>query len=515
MKQRPLEQIASEAVLVAPSFPQLDPRAAALATADPTPAHELTPDHRLARAVEALERHDASYCARTGLWPRQRLWLLILGFGCAAALATNPAGARLAAEIVCTVAFALLLSIRVIAFAEALAPPQPGPSQKTAASCNTDMPVYSILIALHDEVAVVPQLVSALAALRYPLDKLDIIFALEASDTPTKRALEAQNLPSHMRVITVPEGLPRTKPRALTYALTFANGHFVAVYDAEDIPAPSQLRDVLAEFDAGGERLGCIQANLAIDNAHASWLTGQFTIEYAILFGAILPAAARYGLPLPLGGTSNHFRRTALDACGGWDPWNVTEDADLGLRLARCGWRVTTLPSVTWEEAPVRFGPWFQQRTRWYKGWLQTYFIHMRAPVRTWRELGPASWLWFQTMFGGSLLTAFAHLIFYALLAFDAAAGSMVPPPHGFHRWLWWISVATFAAAWLVSIATAVLTLHQQGRARLALPALVTPLYWIITSLAAYRALAEWIQNPFYWAKTPHGAARPKHPHNS
>ena len=309
-----------------------------------------------------------------------------------------------------------------------------------------------------------------------------------------------------MRILTVPEGFPRTKPRALCFALTYARGSYVVVYDAEDLPDPSQLRHALDTFESGPPNLGCLQASLAINNAQESWLTAQFAIEYTALFDAILPTFAHHNLPIPLGGTSNHFRRSALDATGGWDPWNVTEDADLGLRLARSGWSVDVLGSTTWEEAPISLRPWLAQRTRWQKGWLQTYFVHMRNPARLWRELGPKSWVWFQIVLGGGLISTLAHPWFYGMLVLDWVNGSLFPNlQSGPRAWFWWIGIINLFAAAAATILLAMLAVKRRGRSDLYFHALMSPLYWLPISVAGYRAIYEWIRAPFYWAKTPHG----------
>ena len=467
---------------------------------------------RLDESVARLERLDPSLSARTGLWPAQRTWLIALAAGTLSLMFSAPALIGLVLQFLFALAFALLLWVRLLALRHALSrADHPTGPRNIAAQPDAEPPVYSILIALHAEVPVVPQLVGAMRALDYPTGRLDIIFVLEAHDEATRAALLATNLPPHMRLIIVPAGLPRTKPRALCYALTFARGDYVVVYDAEDLPDPGQLSRALAAFENGSVNLGCLQASLAINNAHESWLTAQFAIEYTALFDAILPAFAHHNLPVPLGGTSNHFRRQALDAAGGWDPWNVTEDADLGLRLARSGWHVDVLPSTTWEEAPGEVRPWLAQRTRWQKGWLQTYFVHMRDPVRLWRELGPKSWIWFQIVLGGGLISTLAHPWFYAMLAIDWANGCLFPTlESGPRAWAWWFGIINLAAAAVVTILLALLALRRRGRSDLYLHALMSPLYWLPISVAGYRAIYEWIRAPFYWAKTPHGKSETK-----
>jgi cellulose synthase/poly-beta-1,6-N-acetylglucosamine synthase-like glycosyltransferase len=196
-------------------------------------------------------------------------------------------------------------------------------------------------------------------------------FVLEADDHETRRALAALDLGPPFAIITAPALGPRTKPKALNVALPFAHGSFTVIYDAEDVPEPDQLRRAFDTFIAADERLACVQASLTIDNTTDSWLARMFTASYAGHFEGFLPAMAALRLPFPLGGSSNHFRTAALRRVGGWDPYNVTEDADLGIRLHRFGYRCAALSSATYEEAPARFGPWLKQRTRWYKGWMR------------------------------------------------------------------------------------------------------------------------------------------------
>ncbi len=207
--------------------------------------------------------------------------------------------------------------------------------------------------------------------LEYPPEKLDIKLVLESDDFDTLFALERIRLGSQVEVIIAPEYGPRTKPKALNAALPFARGTYTVVYDAEDRPEPGQLRAAFDRFRAEGDDVACVQACLTIDNTADSWLSRMFTAEYAAQFDLFLPGLARIGLPLPLGGSSNHFRTRVLRAVGGWDPYNVTEDADLGMRIARYGYRATVTDSTTYEEAPAHLGAWLRQRTRWFKGWVR------------------------------------------------------------------------------------------------------------------------------------------------
>ena len=251
-----------------------------------------------------------------------------------------------------------------------------------------------------------------------------------------------------------------------------------------------------------------MQAQLNIYNPRDSWLTRQFTVEYSALFDAILPALARLGLPVPLGGTSNHLRRETLIAVGGWDPFNVTEDADLGFRLARQGWRTTVVASTTWEEAPAGFRSWFRQRTRWLKGWMQTYLVHTRRPLRLVADLGLRGALGFHTLMGGLVLSALAHPLLYALLAWQAASGRLLAPAETLlEAVLWAAAWINLTAGYLASIAVGAVSALRRGQPGLALSALLMPLCWLLVSAAAYRALYQLATDPYRWEKTEHGAA--------
>lgn len=370
---------------------------------------------------------------------------------------------------------------------------------------DAQLPTYSVLAPLLHEAGVVAHLVEALRGIDYPRDKLDVVLIVESVDGETQAALRGTELEAHMRVLVVPDGEPRTKPRALQYALQFTHGDNLVVYDAEDVPEPDQLRRAAAVLAAGAGRLGCVQARLNIYNPDASWLTRQFTIEYTALFDCILPMLERLRLPVPLGGTSNHFPRAVLDAVGGWDPFNVTEDADLGIRLARCGWEVGVLASTTWEEAPATRAVWLGQRTRWLKGWMQTYAVHMRAPRRLLRELGLRRFAGFQVLMGGMILSALVHPWFYVLLALDLWQGSLLQMPQSaLAQTLLAIGLVNLVAGYVSAIALGVLAAARRGRQGLARHAALMPLYWLFISLSAYRALAELIRAPYYWQKTEH-----------
>jgi cellulose synthase/poly-beta-1,6-N-acetylglucosamine synthase-like glycosyltransferase len=369
---------------------------------------------------------------------------------------------------------------------------------------DDQLPVYTIIVALYREAAAVKDLVAALRRLNYPKEKLDIKLVLEADDRETRARLEAMRLTAPFELIIAPAVAPRTKPKALNAALPFARGTFVVVYDAEDRPEPNQLRHALEAFAADDDRLACTQARLTIDNTTDSWLARLFTAEYAGLFDVFLPSLAAWRLPLPLGGSSNHFRTDVLRRIGAWDPYNVTEDADLGMRLARFGYLTTVIPSTTYEEAPARLRPWLKQRTRWFKGWMQTWLVHMRAPHQLLRALGPVGFAVFQLVVGGTVLAALVHPLFVIQLLWGMITADSVEISKfsiGFHAVA--LTVGYFASATL-----ALMGLARRRLLDCAWVLLLMPFYWLLLSLAAWRALDQLVRDPYRWEKTEHGLAR-------
>jgi len=332
-------------------------------------------------------------------------------------------------------------------------------------------------------------------------------FIVEPDDRETRAALAALQLGPPFEIITAPAIGPRTKPKALNVALPFIRGSFTVVYDAEDRPEPDQLRRAFAAFMASRGRVGCVQASLTIDNTADNWLSRLSTAAYAGQFDVLLPGLAAHDLPFPLGGSSNHFRTAVLRRVGGWDPYNVTEDADLGIRICRLGYRSVAIPTATYEEAPTRFMPWLKQRTRWYKGWMQTWLVHMRRPRDLLRELGAAGTLAFQLLLAGNVLAALVHPLFMAVLAYllltrtpgeaFAALGPGAP---------------LFVATLLIGYASAALIdavgLYRRGLLNHGWALLLTPFYWFLLSLAAWRALTQLLRDPQRWEKTEHGLGK-------
>ena len=339
-------------------------------------------------------------------------------------------------------------------------------------------------------------------------------FVLEADDTETQTALASLALGPPFEIIIAPPVGPRTKPKALNVALPFARGAYTVVYDAEDKPEPDQLRRALDVFETADERLACVQASLTIDNTADNWLARMFTANYAGQFDAFLPGLAAMHLPFPLGGSSNHFRTAVLRKTGGWDPYNVTEDADLGVRLYRLGYRSAALSSATYEEAPARFRTWLAQRTRWYKGWMQTWLVHMRRPNRLLRELGPGGAIAFQIFLAANVLAALVHPLFMAGLGYTLSA---LPTPwaHAVLDNAAPIFAASLVSGYASTIVLDLIGLRRRGLLAHAWVLVLTPLHWLLLSLAAWRALFQLLYDPQRWEKTEHGLAKTSRVANS
>lgn len=431
------------------------------------------------------------------------LGAVVVGLPLALLLALAPGAGILAVQAVLSLVFLAWIALR-LAGCLYVPPEEPAPRLDDRA-----LPVYSLLVPLYREAASVPRLVAALQALDYPPEKLEIKLVVEADDQATRAAIAALALPSHMAEVAVAPVGPRTKPKALEAALPFVRGSFVAVYDAEDLPEPDQLRRAVAAFGAGGPKVGCVQARLCIDNGGDSWISAQFAAEYAGQFDVLLPVLSALGLPIPLGGTSNHFRRRVLDQVGGWDPYNVTEDADLGIRLARAGWQTRVISSSTYEEAPVTRRAWLGQRTRWLKGWAQTLLVHGRRPGALVRDIGPGGTLALALLTAGPYAAALAHPLCLGLFVADIVRGVAGLPCTTI------MEVATSALTYTTLVAgyggaavTMVVGLGRRGMRPGWRTIAGTPIYWLLLSVAAWRAVIELVRRPYHWQKTEHGVAR-------
>ena len=367
-------------------------------------------------------------------------------------------------------------------------------------------PTVSVMVALYREPEILGRLMRRLSALSYPHDRLEIVLVMEEDDHATRSAFETMERPAWMRAVTVPPGAVKTKPRALNYALPLCRGDIVGIYDAEDAPDRDQIERVVAHFATAPRDVVCVQGMLDFYNSRESWITRVFTLEYATWFRLILPGLARLRLVVPLGGTTLFFRRHALEELGRWDAFNVTEDADLGLRLARHGFRTEVIFSTTREEATSRPSPWIRQRSRWLKGYAMTAIGHMRHPLRLHRDLGTLRSAAVAVLFLGTLLQ---YLLAPLLWSFWLTLFGLPHPvidavrPAAAH-----LLFTTFALCETANLVTAALAVATTRHRPLLWWLPVMHMYFPLGTLAAWKGVVELFLRPYYWDKTSHGRAR-------
>lgn len=372
---------------------------------------------------------------------------------------------------------------------------------------DEDLPVFTILVPMFKEPEVLPILANALRQLDYPQAKLDIKIVLEEGDNETIDAAKALGLEGIFEIVRVPASQPQTKPKACNYALRYARGDYLVIYDAEDKPEPDQLKKVVVAFRQMPDNVACIQCRLNYYNAEENWLTRLFTLDYSLWFDLMLPGLQSLNIPIPLGGTSNHFKIDVLRELRAWDPFNVTEDADLGIRMTQKGYRVGVIDATTFEEANVSQSNWVRQRSRWIKGYMQTFLVHTRRPLHLVRSIGPLGTLGFVFFIGGTMLSGLLNPIFWAIFAAWAITqtsgfDSLFPPALlylnlfnlvlGNGMFIYLMMLAPFRRRWL----------------RLAPFALTVIWYWVLMSTAAWKGFVQLITKPFYWEKTHHGLSK-------
>jgi cellulose synthase/poly-beta-1,6-N-acetylglucosamine synthase-like glycosyltransferase len=371
---------------------------------------------------------------------------------------------------------------------------------------DSELPRYTVLVPLYREAAVVPGLVRRLSMMDYPREKLEILLLIEPDDAETRAALEAADLDAAFRIVVAPDTQPKTKPKACNVGLAQATGELCVIYDAEDRPDVDQLRKAALAFRLLPPRVVCVQAELQYWNPWTNWLTRCFAAEYAANFSLTLHGMDRYRLAIPLGGTSNHFRIDALRDLGGWDPFNVTEDADLGIRISRRGWEVRMIVSVTEEEANRRLGNWIRQRSRWIKGYFQTWLVHSREPYRLWRELGTRKALAIHLTLGFSTVTTLINPIMWALtLSYFVFGPEHLEPL--FPTFILYAGVVAMIAGNLLMVYVLMLGCAKRGLHSAVRVMLTIPFYWGLMSIAAYKALFQLLRpsKRHYWELTEHG----------
>ncbi|AJY77762.1 glycosyltransferase family 2 protein [Paenibacillus beijingensis] len=387
--------------------------------------------------------------------------------------------------------------------------------EEVAAVDERELPIYTILVPMYKEAQVLPHLLANIESLDYPKSKLDVRILIEEDDTEMRDMLKVMKLPAYYTVLILPDSLPKTKPKACNFGLIRARGEYVVIFDAEDRPDPDQLKKVFLTFRSCPDNFACIQAKLNYFNSEQNLLTRWFTQEYSMWFELLLPGIMKLDVPIPLGGTSNHFKMSVLKQMGAWDPYNVTEDADLGVRLYKHGYKTAIVDSRTWEEANSRFFNWIRQRSRWIKGYMQTWLVHMRNPLRLARELGLKGFLGFQVMVLATPVIPLLNPLFWLMVVlWYGWKLEFIPlffPGYIYYFAATELFIANFLFVFsnIAGVYWVIADLKKKNQHfmnySLVKYALLTPLYWVMMSISAYKAAWQLITKPFYWEKTIHG----------
>jgi len=376
-----------------------------------------------------------------------------------------------------------------------------------AQAADKDWPSYSIFCPLYKEKKVLPQFVKAISNMDYPKNKLEVLLILEEDDRETISTAFQLNLPDYFRIIVVPHSLPKTKPKALNYGLAHAVGEYAVIYDAEDIPDPNQLKKAVLAFRKVDSKVICLQAKLNFYNPTQNILTKVFTAEYSLWFDLVLTGLQSIHAPIPLGGTSNHFRTKDLRLLEGWDPFNVTEDCDLGIRICKRGYHTAIFNSTTLEEANSNFFNWLRQRSRWIKGYIQTYLVHMRRPgefISDWRQPHVIT---FQLIVGGKVASIFINpimwLITVSYFAFRPIIGTTIESFFGgpiFYMAVFCLVIGNFLYMYYYMIGC-----YKREQWDIIQYVFLVPFYWLMMSVASWIAFYQLFLKPHYWEKTHHG----------
>lgn len=372
---------------------------------------------------------------------------------------------------------------------------------------DKDLPTYTIFCPLYKESEVISQFVNAIDQLDYPKDKLQVLLLLEEDDTETIQKAYSLSLPTHFEIIVVPDSKPKTKPKACNYGLHFAKGTYCVIYDAEDIPERTQLKKVVIAFTKADKTIGCIQAKLNFYNPGQNILTRLFTAEYSLWFELILTGLQAIHAPIPLGGTSNHFRTNFLKSIDGWDAFNVTEDCDLGMRLAKRGYETAMIDSITLEEANSNYKNWLNQRTRWIKGYIQTYFVHIRNIKPFIKSNHKMHFPAFQIIVGGKVFSMFINPIMWIItisyFLFRESLGKVIESMY--LSPILYMGVVSLILGNFIYFYNYMIGCAKRRRYDLVKYAFLIPFYWLMMSVAAWIALYRLIKNPYHWSKTKHG----------
>jgi len=457
----------------------------------------------------ALSHKHPEWSASVPITPVQMKVVIALAVVLLGALVLAPLRTGQFLIAFCTIFYMILTLYKFVVIRSSISPDASinYTEEEIAAEEPREWPMYTVLIPMYKEPEVLKQMVKAMTDMDYPADKKDIQFLLEADDDLTLNAAKAMNMPQGFRIIEIPESFPRTKPKACNIGLYLAKGKYLVIYDAEDMPESDQLKKAVMAFEKSDEKVACIQSRLNYYNPYQNILTRWFTAEYSTWFDLQLPGLAALNAVIPLGGTSNHFKTGILQELMGWDAYNVTEDCDLGVRLVRAGYATQMLTTTTWEEACSHLPSWIKQRTRWQKGYIQTWFVHMRHPLLLLKEIGLVNYMHYHLLIGGVTLSVLVNPIFWIMaivwFIFKPAGVAMLFPGPIFAAGAFCLFAGNF-----VFVYVTMLGCYKRERDSLLWYALFTPVYWLFMSISGWRAMIQFFRDPFVWEKTQHGLVK-------
>lgn len=459
------------------------------------------------RYITHTTLNEKSLALKTfNFWQKTFLWTAFLGI--TAGLLINPLTTVLAVVGFLSVIYFADVVFNITVMLKSLHfPPEIKIAQEDIEALeNKDLPVYTILCPLYREARVLPHFLDSIEKLNWPKSKLDVILLLEEDDEETVREISRQKLPAYVRVLVTPDSQPKTKPKACNYGLSSAKGEYLVIYDAEDIPEPDQLKKAYLGFKKSKNNVVCLQAKLNYFNPHQNLLTRFFTAEYSLWFDVVLPGLQSINTVIPLGGTSNHFKTTTLKELEGWDPFNVTEDCDLGVRIFKKGFKTAIIDSLTLEEANSNLGNWVRQRSRWLKGYMQTYLVHMRNPFELIRNHGWHAFV-FQLIIGARISFMLINPILwattFAYFAFYAYVGPAIEEV--FPTFIFYLAVTSLLVGNFSYIYNYMIGAVKRENYSLVKYVFLIPFYWLVASWAAVIAAYQLFVKPHYWEKTVHG----------
>ncbi len=467
---------------------------------------QLYQEHYTAQSISALLSREPENSAAKVLTRQQSIWLIIILVITIALAIWNLKSFLIVLNSIFTIIYMLMVVYKFSLVSASIGTDLEVPvsEEEIRALKDDELPIYTILIPVYKEAAVLPKLLTSITNLDYPKIKLDVKVLLEEDDEETIAAFKAINPPDYIQGVIVPTSLPKTKPKACNYGLIHARGEFVVIFDAEDQPDPDQLKRVLVAFNKIPTNVICIQVKLNYFNRNQNLLTRWFSIEYSMWFDLFLPGLDARKAPIPLGGTSNHFKKFALVEAGAWDPHNMTEDADLGIRLYKLGYRTRIVDTTTYEEANSKVNNWIRQRSRWVKGYIQTWLVHMRHPIKLIRDIGFSAFFSFQMVVGGNIFTVLINPIYWIIttvwLIFPSEFISTLFQGPVYYLSAFSLFFGNFAFTY-INVAGAM----SRGYYEMVRAALISPLYWGLMSIGGWKGFLQLITKPHYWEKTVHG----------